>query len=168
MTLPLWTPVRGLALRGLEEATQAVEGGPGNEYVALGTAAFWAAALDEQLMRTYGADYDAVRDADEQGRVLPGIRLVRNGITHGAVIAVRQAGFSWPLTFPIDWGPSIYGPLEALLGDWIGDRMQTKSVPQQDIVYRAHLEGRELPVPLNAAIGWFTRLEHVQWDLDAL
>ncbi|PZF05557.1 hypothetical protein DEJ01_05935 [Curtobacterium sp. MCLR17_040] len=168
MTLPLWTPVRGLALRGLEEATHVVEGDPGNEYVALGTAAFWAASLDEQLMRSFGADYDAVRDADEQGRVLPGIRLVRNGITHGAVIAVRPAGLSWPLTFPLDWGTSIYGPLGTLLADWIGDRHQNKSVPQQDAVYRAHLEGRELPGPLNAAIGWFTRLERVQWDLDLL
>lgn len=61
--------------------------------------------------------YDAVRDADEQRRVLPGIRLVRNGITRGAVITVRKAGSSWPLIWPIDWRPFVYGPLESLLAD---------------------------------------------------
>lgn len=166
MAVPSWTPLRALALHGLKAATETIETASGNEYVALGTAAFWAASLDEQLMRTFGADYDAARDSDEQGQVLPGIRLVRNGITHGAVIAAEPSGLRWPLEWPLYWGPTIYGPLETLLGDWVGERMQNKSVPQQDDVYRRLLEGRELSVPLRAAIDWFGRLERVQWDLD--
>ncbi|GGL77210.1 hypothetical protein GCM10009706_14610 [Curtobacterium citreum] len=168
MTLPRWTPVRAAAFQGLQKAADELAGGGAQEYVALGTAVFWAATLDEQLRREHGEQYDRLRDKDPAGAVLPGIRLVRNGITHGAVVAVSPAGLQFPLEYPLNFGPLVYQSLESLLEDWIGDRHGGKANAQQDTVYRERFEGRTLMEPLWEAVAWFARLERAQWDIDVL
>lgn len=41
---------------------------------------WWASAIDEQLWAD--ADYEQRRDADQSGRVLPGVRFARNRANH--------------------------------------------------------------------------------------
>ncbi|MBF4602848.1 hypothetical protein [Curtobacterium sp. VKM Ac-2884] len=122
---------------------------------AVGTAAFWACALDEQL-RVTDPTYDARRDANPDGEVLPGIRLLRNAVTHGAVVAVQKApGVVFPIRFPVEFSHLAYRPLEDVLASWKGRRHVTAESPRQDAVYRASLEGLQLVAPLVRAYRWF-------------
>jgi len=123
---------------------------------AAGTAAFWACALDEQLRAAEPGAYDERRDGSEDGAVLPGIRLVRNAVTHGAVVAVQKApGMVFPIRFPVEFSHLAYRPLEDVLASWVGTRDQRKGNARQDAVYRSAVEGLQLSAPLTRALRWF-------------
>ena len=140
----------GAAIETMNSTTDLTAGS-----AAVGTAAFWACALDEQLRET-DPGYDARRNASQDGAVLPGVRLLRNAVTHGAVIAVRKApGLVFPIRFPVEFTHLAYRPLEDVLASWKGKRHVTAESPRQDAVYRSSLEGLQLIAPLVHAYRWF-------------
>lgn len=124
---------------------------------AVGTAAFWACALDEQL-RAVDPTYDQRRDDDEDGRLMPGLRLVRNAVTHGAVVAVRPAdGLVFPLIFPLSFRNLVYRPREDLLAAWVGTRRHNAETERQNTMYDKHVAHLRLFTPLESALRWFER-----------
>lgn len=118
---------------------------------AVGTSAFWACALDEQL-RAVDPEYERRRDEDAGGRLLPGIRLVRNAVTHGAVVAVEQ---THAVRLATAFTHLAYRPLEDVLRDWIGTRIQNKEVQRQDEIYRTQIAGTPVLDTMVAAFDWF-------------
>lgn len=148
-----------IGLQGLRDAIEllahtknTIEGG-----AAVGSGAFWACALDEQLRAADGT-YDDRRDADTQGQLMPGIRLVRNAVTHGAVVAVEQRpGLVFPVIFPSKFEHLSYRPLADLLASWVGHRDQRRDNARQDRTYAARLVGFPVVDPLVDVFEWFLR-----------
>ncbi|WIB64046.1 hypothetical protein [Curtobacterium sp. MCBD17_040] len=152
MTTNIHVGLSGLrdALVFLENTNNTLDGAS-----AVGTSAFWACALDEQL-RAVDSEYERRRDDSAGGRLLPGIRLVRNAVTHGAVVAVEQAPrLVLPMRLPTTLTHLAYRPLEDVLRDWVGNRIQTKDIQRQDEIYRAHIAGTAVLDTMAAAYDWF-------------
>ncbi len=153
---------RRFALRGLIGAVQAIETDTATPQIAAGQGAFWAAAIDEQLkpLPWYGSQ----RDKDGDGRVLPGLRLARNGVTHGAVVVARTAGLAFPLFADgaLDFGPWIWKPLDELLDGW-PPQGRAAEVEREKASYDLTISQRPLAEPLERAARWFQRLEDAHW-----
>lgn len=161
MTSSIAIALHGLrgSIETLRNTTDVLEGS-----AALGSGAFWACALDEHL-RAHDDEHETRRDADEDGRLLPGLRLVRNAVTHGAVVAVGSAsGIVWPVQWPITWSHLAYRPLDELLGSWVGGREKRRDNARQDDIYRRFIEGNPVNVPLLAAFRWFQREQPGELD----
>lgn len=120
------------------------------------TAVFWIITLDEGLVRTRGTAYQEQRAEDEAGQLLLALELARNVATHGQVVANRQAGFSFPVSFPIDFGPWVWKPLDELLSTWHPDRNKGR-VELQKSAYAALVSRRLLAEPLVNAMLWIRR-----------
>lgn len=129
-----------------------------------GTAVFWACALDE-LLDDELSSYRTHRDSDEDGRVLPALRFVRNGIAHGPVNAAESRGLEYPIRFPMDFGPSVWAPVEILLKTW-SPRDKFDRQGEREI-YAAEVSGALIAEPIMRARNWFSRLEKANWDLPA-
>lgn len=153
------TTPKHVALQGLRDAVELLQ--PTHNTVegaaAVGSGAFWACALDEQL-RAADPTYEGRRDTDAQGLLLPGIRLVRNAVTHGAVVAIEQApGLIFPVTFPATFEHLAYRPLPNLLASWVGHREDRRDNSRQDRVYTEQIAGLPVLDPLMDAFEWFLR-----------
>ncbi|MFL0361340.1 hypothetical protein [Curtobacterium flaccumfaciens] len=155
-----------IGLQGLRDAVEllrptknTIEGA-----AAVGSGAFWACALDEQLRAADGT-YDERRDIDEQGQLMPGIRLVRNAVTHGAVVALEQRpGLVFPVTFPTTFEHLAYRPLADLLASWVGHRDERRDNARQDRIYSERLVGLPVIDPLVDAFEWFLRETSIGLD----
>jgi hypothetical protein len=130
---------------------------------AIGDFVNWACALDERLDKT-DATYAARRNADDDGRVLPALRFVRDRLRHR--MAVTSS-----LVFLVQWSevnpkPAItrtriyWRPLEGL-AEQINDHGPPSGyVPLGAVsryvalraVYEDQLEGREPPLAMAAAL----------------
>lgn len=130
-----------------------------------GTAVFWACALDELLAGEL-AGYKTHRNSDHDGRVILGLRFVRNGIAHGPVYAVESRGLEYPLNYPLNSGPPVWAPLEALLKTWTP--LSKFDLGRGKDIYAAEVAGELLTEPLARASRWFDRLEQANWELEAL
>lgn len=129
---------------------------------AVGTGAFWACALDEQL-RAVDGKYDSLRDADSNGSLLPGLRLVRNAVTHGAVVAVRPSeGLVFPLRFPLTFSSLVFRPLSDVVSSWVGVRHAGRENAKQDAVYSARVAHQRTAEPLRSALAWFEQYTGVR------
>lgn len=155
-----------IALQGLRDAVEllaptknTIEGA-----AAVGSGAFWACALDEQL-RANDTTYDGRRDQDQQGQILPGIRLVRNAVTHGAVVAIeKRPGSVFPVILPTTFDHLAYRPLPDLLASWVGRREERRDNARQDRIYSERLVGLPVIDPLVDAFEWFLRETGVALD----
>jgi hypothetical protein len=173
MTTPRPTPMRDLALRGLIDATAVLDGEvSGNELIAIGQAAFWACAVDEHMRDHIAKEaYESRRQADPNGRVLPGLRFIRNAVAHGAVVVTRSSGLVWPLgSSPsgkyFDWGELVYQSRGVVVDEWIGTRDRNRHIDEQDRIHDELFGGRPVAEPLHSAIAWFSWLSHIGWDMD--
>lgn len=141
-----------VARDGLARAAAAID--PGDlrgATIAAGQGLFWACSLDEQLWSVQG--YSAARAADEWARLLPGMRIARNAVAHGAAICVRHAdGLSFPIRWPMRWSDVYWAPVDALLPAL--DRRPSASAVE---MYRA-MEGRSVADTLEGVAAWFDRL----------
>jgi hypothetical protein len=130
---------------------------------AIGDFVNWACALDERLDST-DATYAARRDADDDGRVLPALRFVRDRLRHR--MAVTSS-----LVFLVQWSevnpkPAItrtriyWRPLEGLTEpinghDPVSGYVALGAVSRYVMlraVYEDQLEGREPPLAMAAAL----------------
>jgi hypothetical protein len=114
----------------------------------------WACALDERLDNT-NATYAARRDADDDGRVLPALRFVRDRLRHR--MAVTSS-----LVFLVQWSdmnpkPAItrtriyWRPLDGLTEPIDGHEPISRYVTLR-AVFEDQLEGREPPLAMAAAL----------------
>ena len=155
-------PGRFLALAGLRQAVDDTLNGHGYRHVTAGTGAFWACVLDEQIRKTSGGPYVGIRDADSRGIVVHGLRLVRNGIAHGAHFMTDDGGFTFPITFPLIIPGPAWRPLDEILAAWTP--MVTKDHDKQLSAYRERMAGRGPHEPLEEALDFFERLAAANWQ----
>jgi hypothetical protein len=118
----------------------------------LGTFALWAVALEDGLRRIHGADYGELREKTATGQVMPGMRLARNAVAHGQLICARATGISYPLTYPLDYGPWIWKSLPELLETWQPDKSDW--LPGQYTSYEHHFVHREIADPMKMSTAW--------------
>lgn len=157
--------MRSIPLRALEAAIHDLVEGRLSAYHVVGTGAFWACALDEQLRRVHGTDYDIAREADPDGSIMHGLRLARNAITHGAVVLNESTGFTFPVVFPTTFGHEVYRTLDEVLRDFGAARDNRSVNRKQDRTYADRVAGRRIVEPLQDAQRWFTRVEQANWDI---
>jgi hypothetical protein len=126
---------------------------------AIGDFVNWACALDERLDNT-DATYAARRDADDDGRVLPALRFVRDRQRHR--MAVTSS-----LVFLVQWSdvnpkPAItrtriyWRPLEGLSEPINGHEAISRYVTLR-AAYEDQLEGREPPLAMAAALRFLSQ-----------
>ena len=126
---------------------------------AIGDFVNWACLLDERLDTT-DPTYAARRDADDDGRVLPALRFVRDRLRHR--MAVTSS-----LVFLVQWSdvnpkPAItrtriyWRPLEGLTEPINGHEVISRYVTLR-AVYEEQLEGREPPLALGAALRFLSQ-----------
>lgn len=121
---------------------------------AIGDFVNWACALDQRLDNT-DATYAARRDSDDDGRVLPALRFVRDRQRHQlAVTSSLVFLVQWPDVNPkpaitrtrIYWRP-VEGPAEQ-----INDYAAISTYVTLRAAYEDQLEGREPPLSMAAAL----------------
>jgi hypothetical protein len=119
----------------------------------------WASALDERLRKTAPTDaqrYRSDRDGNADGRVISGIRFVRNRHMHQVVVSVVPdsadffAGFPPALSVGIVWRNVDELPEPDGLG------ITNKYREPERNAYRDHMEGKPTWVTLAAALRWLT------------
>ncbi|GAB48607.1 hypothetical protein MOPEL_075_00030 [Mobilicoccus pelagius NBRC 104925] len=103
--------------------------------MAAGESVFWLVSADEELRRRRSS-YEAERTSDGQGKILLGLRHVRNYVAHQPLVVVRNGGKPF---FTSSWSPDVHGeptgifyispgPIWPPAGDLPGPA-QTKSTP---------------------------------------
>jgi len=156
MTTSDFSAMTRQALRASVEVLNSTNDAVGGN-VALGSGLFWACSLDEHLRRV-SPGHEAMRDADDDGRLLPALRLARNAVMHGAVVAaVPTEGIAWPLRFPLTWQHLAYRPLSEINESWVGTR-HMGDAERQDALYVSHLEGARVVESIESALRWFERV----------
>jgi hypothetical protein len=126
---------------------------------AIGDFVNWACALDQQLDNT-DATYAARRDTDDDGRVLPALRFVRDRQRH-------QMAVTSSLVFLVQWSevnpkPAItrtriyWRPLEGLPEPINGHEGISRYVTLR-AAYEDQLEGREPPLAMAAALRFLSQ-----------
>ena len=66
------------------------EGNTYSWYASLGETLWWIVALDEHYREAGGKAYEAFRNQDEYGRVVPGLRLARNRVGHQLALLLDE------------------------------------------------------------------------------
>jgi hypothetical protein len=116
----------------------------------LGESLTWLCAADELFSREL-ASYGTLRDNDDAGRTLPGLRFARNHAVHGtdvASVAGRVEGSDLPARLPF-----VLGVRSHLIWAGVSDlpALPRPRVGQQRI-YSELLDGRPLQTSLEAAL----------------
>ena len=126
---------------------------------AIGDFVNWACALDQRLDNT-DATYATRRDSDDDGRVLPALRFVRDRQRHQlAVTSSLVFLVQWSNVNPkpaitrtrIYWRP-LEGPTEPINGHAAISRYVTLRAAYED-----QLEGREPPLAMAAALRFLSQ-----------
>lgn len=124
-----------------------------NIFVPLGEALMWVCSLDEMLSSAGGIGYTQTRDADPDGCVIRGLRYARNQQVHGVVVATVFHGGAVPGLMV----PGRAAPGQPPTYRWISrNQLPPPGKPQGQLepAYDQHLDGREVLVTLNAALGY--------------
>jgi hypothetical protein len=126
---------------------------------AIGDFVNWACALDQQLDNT-DASYATRRDTDDDGRVLPALRFVRDrqrhrlAVTSSLVFLVQWSDLNPKPAITrtrIYWRP-LEGPAEPINGHSAISRYVTLRAAYED-----QLEGREPPLAMAAALRFLSQ-----------
>ena len=113
----------------------------------------WLCAADELFIREL-ASYEALRDRNDTGRTLPGLRFARNHAVHGtdvASVANRVQGSELTGTLPAVLGPSY------LIWTGLSDLPALPSPrPSQEGIYSELLAGRPVRTSLETALNFLS------------
>lgn len=128
----------------------------------------WACSLDGLLRDTTARlgfateeaaqdAYKAHRDADEEGRVVPGLRHVRDRHMHQVIVStvLDRAKFFGRFPPQLSSG-TVWRPVEELGEPSAKIQKRPDYWPQRE-AYRLHLQNRPPWVSLRAALRWITR-----------
>jgi hypothetical protein len=122
-------------------------------YASLGEALWWIFALDEHYCRLGANDYKELRDRDEDGQVVFGLRLARNRVGHRMALMLQDPRVEADVLLPqisleqLRWRRYEDLPL-------VGKRWESTS---QEAAYRRHLEGQAARYSLRRANHFFVR-----------
>lgn len=123
--------------------------------VAVGTFLFWACSIDGHFNEQTGGRYLKARNNDTNGRLLAGLTLARNAVTHGVIVVSIAPGATWPQPWPMQFPPARWRSLQAILDDWPGRREPTKN---QIGCYQQYLDGQPVMPVMQAAIAWLAAI----------
>ncbi len=126
-------------------------------YASLGETLWWIFALDDHYWNLDESVYKPLRDSDEDGYVIPGLRLARNRVGHGLALMLEDPAGHSPFLAP----PA---PAKLTLAQLIWRRLEDlppvekdKKGEAQAAVYRAHLAGNPARYALRHASRFFIR-----------
>lgn len=142
---------------GMTEMTRCLAEAEADNYHAhmpalIGTFAFWAIALEDGLRDMHGARYADLRRDDPNAAGMPGLRLARNAVSHGQLICAQASGMTFPMTFPLHFGPWAWKQLGELLRQW--KPQQSRWLADEKASYSAHLESKLPSDTMRAAVAW--------------
>ena len=121
---------------------------------SVGTGLFWACALDEQLERVAG--YKSERNQDGGGRLLPGLRLGRNAVAHGAAVIVLPAqGAGWPMSWPVIWKGASWAEYDVVRAGLDCDPSAFRRA-----IWKDDLAGANVPGTLTVVRDWLIDAVH--------
>jgi hypothetical protein len=164
-TYPLVPEAARLAVAGLREAyvrNRAAYGSrPTIDSVGISAVDFanWASALDERLRETAPADaqrYRSDRDANPDGRVIGGIRFVRDRHMHQVVVSAVPDSADFFAAFPPQLSLGIVWRNVDELPRPDGRGTTNPQYEPERNAYRDHMEGKPTWVTLAAALRWLT------------
>ncbi len=115
----------------------------------------WACALDEVLRET-DPGYAQRRDADSDGRVLPGLRYVRDRHMHQVVVSMRGDGVAFFGAFPPSFSAGVVWRPASEIAAPTGRHATAPSVQQRRTVYEQNLQIQPAWIGLRAALSFLT------------
>lgn len=147
-----------LALRGYrqavmryEETKEQIEDDTNAVLLPVIEALWWARAADERYAKAFPRMYHDARSRDMDGRVLRGVRYVRNRCGHEQALVIVREGVRFPIRFPLLWGPAVR---------W----KRLAQLPQPDDLtkggeddYEAHLAGDAAHQTFEKISAWFDK-----------
>ncbi len=119
----------------------------------------WASALDERLRQTASTDaqrYRTDRDCNPDGRVIGGIRFVRDRHMHQVVVSAVPDSGDFFATFPPELSLGIVWRNVDELPDPDGRATTNKHRKPERNAYSEHMQGKPTWVTLAAALRWLT------------
>jgi hypothetical protein len=120
----------------------------------LGESLTWLCAADELFAREL-ASYEALRDKNDAGRTLPGLRFARNHAVHGtdvASVADRVQGSDLPGTLPM-----VPGVASHLIWAGLSDLPALPAPrPRQERTYSELLAGRPVRTSLETVLNFLS------------
>lgn len=124
--------------------------------IAVAHSLHWVCVLDE-LLSSDRAEYRGQRGGDQAGCLLPALRLARNAVAHGALVAVYQTrGLVAPLIAPLRAREMRWLPLAAVL-EFLDQKQPADSLQ----LYEKRVAGTPVEGMMVAVSDWFERyLDH--------
>lgn len=118
-------------------------------FAPLCEALWWARSVDEGFEETDDrSEYEALRDAHADGRVMRGLRFARNRSGHQRAMTVEQTdGATWPMKWPVSWVSVTWRPLDDLPTGYPDSKGEEH--------YKKYLAGDAASNTLDAAARWF-------------
>lgn len=139
-----------LALQGFHDAHARItalrlSSSPSKLYASTVECVFWASTLDEQLRETWSA-YEALKAKHLFGRLMPGVRYVRNLKTHSLPMTMATIpGTVYPVVYPRAGSEVVWRALE----DLPEPKRTNRYTPEQQASYAEQLAGQ----PVRHTIG---------------
>ncbi|SRR6266851_261723 len=140
---------------GQQDATESL-------FVPLGQAVMWLAALDDFLWMA-DRNYPPARDADPQGNVLLGQRLVRNALLHGDLVVELARADAGAVLGRMRLGASRLGSGPSC--DWVTlEALRLRQAPRENqaVSYRKHFSQKPIMKPLLDGFAFLQRSAGVQ------
>lgn len=123
-------------------------------FISATECAYWASILDDRLRSTPG--YQRFLQEHPAGRVLPGVRYIRNLKTHSLPMTIRKtSGLTFPVTFPVSFGEVVWLPFESLPPP----QRVTSYTPEQVMSYQQSMAGKPTQKTFAVLDDGFTFLE---------
>jgi len=127
----------------------------GAQFAPVGEALMWLIALEDLVVAVDGR-YWALRNADVDGDVLPGVRYARNAVVHGRTVTATlyahggaMLGAAMLGTFALGEVPSTRWSARAAIGF---TPTPTPHVPAQEHSYDVAIAGQHVLAPLERAL----------------
>lgn len=146
------------ALKGFTLARQRYEDyrphrGVDEAFIPLSEALWWSMSIDEGFVALDGDDYRQARDADQDGRILRGIRYARNRTGHQrALILQRNEGLQFPVQFPLVFNELVWRSADQL--------PQGRPDHAGLVAYSRFLQGSPARHSLDQCAAWFVKAQN--------
>ena len=133
-------------------------GQPDAAFGSLGEVLFWLCALDQLLIDIQGPSDEVARNADPDGRRVPGLRFARNQVRHGVqVVSLSQIN---PTNAVL--GPAVLGRMRLGTPANLTWRPRAELPPPhhqrqgQEAAYDQHLVGQAVVDTIDGAVSWLS------------
>jgi hypothetical protein len=153
-----------LALRGFREAHARHESlrltaDPTSLYVSAAECVYWAATIDEQIRGRKG--YVKFKANHPGGKLLPGVRYVRNAKTHSLPMTMQKiAGKVFPVVYPLPGFEVVWLPLDSLPSPKLrGGNIANQHVQEQSDSYAQFMAGQPTRLTFQRLADGFAYLE---------